>query len=187
MPTIRPATPDDAQALAQVLIATWHTTYTGIVPQPYLDALDIDEAAERWRPNIVAGKAHFLVAETEPPQPQLIGFVAGGPIREPLAEYDAELYALYLLRDHQGAGLGRALVQHLAAKLCAQGFHKMAVWALAQNPAVAFYKCLGALPLTGKLIEIGGARLPDLALGMARPPPSFINVRNVLRGRRVTS
>jgi hypothetical protein len=41
----------------------------------------------------------------------------------------------------------------------------MAVWALEANPAVQFYKRLGAVPLARKFINIGGKDLPDLALG----------------------
>jgi GNAT superfamily N-acetyltransferase len=117
----------------------------------------------RFRDNINAGSAHIFVVTAE--SGDILGSIAGGPIREPIPGYDAELYALYLLRGHHRAGLGRALVLHLAAELHGQGHHAMTVWALAETPAVAFYKRFGAVPITGKMVEIGGARLPDLALG----------------------
>jgi hypothetical protein len=41
----------------------------------------------------------------------------------------------------------------------------MLVWALEANPAVEFYKRLGAIPVTRKRIDIGGKDLSDLALG----------------------
>ena len=41
----------------------------------------------------------------------------------------------------------------------------MLVWVLEANPAARFYERLGAVPVTRQTIEIGGALLPELALG----------------------
>ena len=75
------------------------------------------------------------------------------------------MYAIYVLKEAQGKGIGRALVGTLAASLLANGYTDMIVWVLEQNPAVSFYEKLGARRLSGKEIEIGGALLSELALG----------------------
>jgi len=159
---VRPATPADAAAIARVHIQSWKTTYPGIVPQPYIDALDEDDRRKRWRQSLEAAKDPIFVAESGS---AIIGFVDGGANRTPIENYDGELYALYLLQTHQRRGAGRALVQRLAQTLRSQGYRSMLVWVLEANPAVGFYRHLGAIPVTSQSIEIGGANLPELALG----------------------
>jgi GNAT superfamily N-acetyltransferase len=164
---IRPAQPADASQIAHVQVESWNTTYRGIVPDSFLAYLTRETQTERWLPHLADPAAHFFVAESDS---SVFGFINGGQLREPLVpeqgiRYDAELYALYLLQSHQRQGAGRALTRALAMSLHAKGFQSMAVWALEVNPAVEFYKRLGALPLTRKFINIGGKDLSDLALG----------------------
>jgi hypothetical protein len=56
-------------------------------------------------------------------------------------------------------------VHSLVDALIGEGFKSMAVWVLERNPAVAFYKHLGAVQIAQKTIEIGDAQLEELALG----------------------
>jgi ribosomal protein S18 acetylase RimI-like enzyme len=159
---IRPATIDDAADIARVHVAAWRTTYAGIVPDAYLDALNVDDRAQRWREGIASRNAGVLVAEDAA---AVVGFAAGGKLREPIGDYDGELYAIYILRERQGQGIGRRLTQSVADVLRSEGFKSMAVWVLRKNPAVAFYRRLGAEEIAQKLIEIGGAKLEEIALG----------------------
>ena len=46
---IRPAVPGDAEAIAAVHLATWRDAYAGILPADFLDALRVNEFAQRWR------------------------------------------------------------------------------------------------------------------------------------------
>ncbi|MGI8772220.1 MAG: GNAT family N-acetyltransferase [Acidobacteriaceae bacterium] len=96
---------------------------------------------------------------------EIVGFVSGGGIREPLQDYDAELFAIYLLQEAQGRGLGTALLKKLAHSLGVQGFKSMAVWVLESNLSNYFYQKSGALPVLSKEREIGGAMLSVLAFG----------------------
>ena len=121
-----------------------------------------DERARQWDLLIEAGKDYFHVAEDED---GIFGFASGGAIREPVDGYDAELQTIYLLRDRQGKGTGRLLVESLVRDLRGAGFRSMVVWVLAQNPAVHFYKRLGAIEISARNINIGGVLLDDLVLG----------------------
>jgi GNAT superfamily N-acetyltransferase len=160
--TLRPATPGDAMAIAQAHLESWKTTYPGIIPQAYIDALNIENGMRNWQQRLEENSRYIFVAEDES---GIFGFICGGPIREPIPGYDAELDAIYLLQRHQRGGAGRALVLMLAAALRAQGLTSMIVWALEANSAVQFYQRLGAVPVIRKTVNIGGADLPDLALG----------------------
>jgi GNAT superfamily N-acetyltransferase len=104
----------------------------------------------------------FFVAEIEG---EVAGFAGGGAIREPLDTYDSELYTLYLLKEVQGRGLGKALLGAVAKALVQKDYKSMLVWVLEQNPAVHFYKKAGAEYLMSKQIQIGGVQLPESALG----------------------
>ena len=159
---IRPATPADAAAIAHVHIASWKTTYPGIVPDAGIAALREEDSRQRWQERLEAADIPIFVAEFDT---GVFGFLAGGPIRKPIEDYDGELYALYLLQSHQRLGAGRALVHQLASTLHSQGFQSMLVWVLEANPAVGFYQHLGAVQVTRQTIEIGGANLSELSFG----------------------
>jgi ribosomal protein S18 acetylase RimI-like enzyme len=168
--SIRRASVEDAFSIASVQAATWKTTYRTIIPDEFLDSMDVEAGSERWAERIGEGQATILVAENSS---SLFGFAAGGKLRETIDGYDAELYAIYLLKDRQRRGAGRGLVQKLVEELRAAQLSSMIVWVLAQNPAVEFYKRLGAVPVAEKTIDIGGRSLQDLAFGWPDLSASF--------------
>jgi GNAT superfamily N-acetyltransferase len=161
MVSIRSAEMRDAAAIAHVHVQSWLTTYQGIVPKEYLAFLNEAERVPLWQEWLTRGIGVF-VAEIEG---EVVGFAAGGALREPLHAYDSELYALYLLKEVQGRGIGRALLGAVITALVQKGYKSMLVWVLEQNPAVRFYERAGAQYITSKQIEIGSVQLPEAALG----------------------
>ena len=78
--TIRDAKPEDALAIAEVHIASWRTTYPGIMPQEHLDALSLTEYEQLWWGRLrFAGLNQPLVSVAETSNKQIVGFVSGGP------------------------------------------------------------------------------------------------------------
>ena len=161
MNSIRLAETRDAAAIAHVHVQSWVTTYKGIVPEQYLASLNETERVPLWQEWLTRDISVF-VSEVEG---RIVGFAGGGPIREPLATYDAELYTIYLLQEVQGRGIGKDLLSAVAEALVAKDHTSMVVWVLEQNPAVRFYEKTGAEHLTSKQVEIGGISLTELALG----------------------
>jgi GNAT superfamily N-acetyltransferase len=162
---VRQANIGDAGAIAHVHVASWRTTYRGIVPEAYLDALDPEERTQRWQEWFLAAPMSVFVAEDAA---GIVGFANGGAIRGKVGEYDAELYAIYLLQSAQRRGAGRSLAQALASALARKGFKSMLVWVLEQNSAVTFYQRLGGVPVGRTVTQIGGVDLPEIALGWPR-------------------
>jgi ribosomal protein S18 acetylase RimI-like enzyme len=160
--TIRRAKIDDAGAIAHVHVESWRSTYVQIVPNAYLASLNAEARSPFWQKQIEAGLSLTFVAESES---GVVGFASAGRLREVTGSYDAELYAIYLLREFQRSGAGRALVRTVVDSLRAEGFKGMAVWVLERNPAVSFYKKLGGIQVAAKSIEIGGVSLEEVALG----------------------
>lgn len=160
--TIRIAHPQDALAIAHIQIESWRTTYAGLVPDEFLASMTLNKQAQMFADALADHDRYLFVAEDHG---HIVGFIAGGPTREELGDFDAELYAIYLLAEDQRRGSGRLLTSALASQLRFKGFRQMVVWVLAQNPAVGFYQRLGGTPAGQKRIEIGGSALSELAFG----------------------
>ncbi len=162
---VREATPADAAAIARVHVDTWRSAYRGIVPQSHLDQLSYEARTRRWqtmRQDPQAGVGTF-VAETA--EARIVGFAGGGPERGADPAARGELYAIYVLAEHQRSGVGRALTLAVVERLGAAGFSSMVVWALADNPSRRFYERLGGEPAGSRDIEIGGLVLRETAYG----------------------
>ncbi|MBA3813674.1 MAG: GNAT family N-acetyltransferase [Alphaproteobacteria bacterium] len=117
---IREALPGDAEGIAFVHIKSWKTSYAGIIDQSYLDNISYDQRLA-LRKKILASKDPLQLVVTL--NGQIVGFADAGPLRPELhherysffkdsQEKRAEIYAIYLLEEHKGKGLGRALYQH---------------------------------------------------------------------------
>jgi ribosomal protein S18 acetylase RimI-like enzyme len=174
--TIRRAAITDAAEIARIHVETWRTTYPGIVPDTTLAAIDQAEWAQNWRDRLTQGSFPILLALDGE---AAIGFAAGGVLREPdeifnaglyvddvqISTRFAELYALYVQTSAHGRGAGRTLCRAVASDLQSTGLRSLVVWVLAANPAVSFYEHLGGTLVARKTIGIGGATLPEIALG----------------------
>ncbi|MGB9032543.1 MAG: GNAT family N-acetyltransferase [Acidobacteriaceae bacterium] len=161
---IREARPGDARAIAEVHVASWKTTYAGIIAQEYIDGLRVEDGAARWETRLTEKTTTVFVAEDEA---GIFGFAAGGAIMHPVDGYQGELGAIYLLASHQRKGAGAALVRRMARELRGLGFANMVVWVLRENPACGFYARMGGVQVGEQGVEIGGAMLPEIAFGWA--------------------
>jgi GNAT superfamily N-acetyltransferase len=161
MALIRLAEMRDAAAISHVHVQSWLTTYRGLVPESFLASLNETERVPLWQDWLTRDISVFA-AELEG---EVVGFAGAGAIREPFAGYCAELYTIYLLKEAQGRGIGKALLGAVANALLRKAHSSMLVWVLEQNPAVRFYQKAGAQRLTSKQIEIGGVFLSELAMG----------------------
>lgn len=172
---IREAQVADARAIAEIHVAVWQTTYRGIVPGDYLAALSVDDRERRWAAILddTSGRYCAFVAEDDGNGGRIVGFADGGPRREGDPAYAGELYAIYILDDHQGQGIGRRLASAVAERLHMLGMPSMLIWALAANPACRFYEALGGLLVERKPIEIGGATLEEVAYGWPDTRPLY--------------
>lgn len=165
MVEIRRAQIDDAGGIGRVRAESWRTAYRGIVPDEYLDSIDVSEWAERQRRIMDHQQADLvsLVAEVDK---SIVGIAAAGPNRDANTPYSAELYIIYLLPVYWRHGIGSMLVGATARLLVHQGFHSMILWVLAENwPARRFYEALGGQYVEQRIIGIAGAELPEVSYG----------------------
>lgn len=159
MISIRLAKVVDAAGIAHVHVESWRTAYADIIPANYIEGMSADERTPLWRDWLTRDIKVFVSEENG----RINGFISGGAIREPVQSCDAELFAIYLLKESQGQGIGTALLSALVESMVAKGYKSMAVWVLEQNPCKRFYEKSGARADRSKGIEIGGASLTEVA------------------------
>ena len=174
---IRPAKPADAQAIARVHLASWRTTYRGIVPDAYLASLSVDQRTAMWANALARSGGGRSVHVAEDEAGTIVGFATGGPERTDHPSFRGELHAIYVLAEHQRQGLGRRLLLPVVVALIDAGITSLLAWVLADNPSRRFYESLGGTPIAEQRIDIGGASLTEVAFAW----PTLIPLATRLR------
>ena len=173
--TIRPAAPNDAQAVARIRVLGWRFAYQGLISQDYLDSLSIAEDTERMcgylsqlpqnlPPNNLASvqgpndaeKRSFMLAVRDD---VVLGFChfSAAPNNADRVEratpggtMNGRLHSLYIDPDALGQGIGHALMNHALSTFTAWGCERATLWVLEGNSrAVSFYERQG-WQLTGE-------------------------------------
>ncbi len=114
MTRVRTAEAGDARGIAEVQVAAWQEAFAGL------------------RVTLVACGESELVT----------GFASAMLIND--GRFRSYLHTLYVLPDHWGRGIGRALVLALSARLLDLGIHNMVLRTLRLGAARRFYERLGA-------------------------------------------
>lgn len=164
---IRSAVPVDAHGIAHVQVATWRTAYRGILPDDVLAGLSVERREQSWREraeHLGEGRSLWVAEDDD----RIVGFACGGPEQSGDPDFAGELYAIYVLEEYQGRGIGRRLTRSVGEALLAAGIHTMLVWVLAANGiGRRFYEALGGRAVHEQQQEIGGTAYPEVAYGWA--------------------
>jgi GNAT superfamily N-acetyltransferase len=162
---VRRADAGDAPAIARVRIDSWRTTYRGLIPDAYLDAMQVEASTAIWDRVLTAGPntTSVFVAERGG---DVVGFACGTQLGVPKHGYDSELAAVYLRREFQRAGLGRSLVGAVAGAQRAHGATGLLTWVIAGNKgARAFYEALGGKLVVEQAFQWDGMDLVEAGYG----------------------
>ena len=139
---VREGNEADSEALARVHVESWKSTYQGLVPNEYLNSLDLSARASDFREWFRDPGDRFLLAAFTR-ENELVGFASGGKEREDPEPQTGEIYALYILKEHQRRGIGRMLFSACLEKIQERGFGRLVLYTLAENPHRGFYASLG--------------------------------------------
>lgn len=158
MTAVRPATPEDARAIASVKVASWQGTYIGVVPQQLLDAMDVEEHTRMWEQWLSAGTNAVFVAEQDG---VVVGFVNVGPCDH--REGMGELYAIYVHPEAWNTGAGLALME-AGVEWLAERWHGAILWVAEDNPrARRFYELYGWVAGETRVLDVlPGAPVPEV-------------------------
>lgn len=140
--TVRIATVGDAEQIAAVHVQSWQGAYRGLLPDDFLANLSVERRITQWQSNLTDHADATLVYEDEG---KVVGFVSYGRYRdEDLGDNVGEIYAIYLLPDSWGQGVGAALMREGLARLQKQAYQQVSLWVLAgNNRAIRFYEQFG--------------------------------------------
>jgi len=139
---IRPASRDDARALAELEVRAWRWAYADIVPEDAM--ITVAERLERWGGEPLEGTA-VHVADSA----RVVGVVQTG-VREDEPGVGA-LRGLYVEPAAQGAGVGSALHDHALTTLRTAGHAEATLWVFTANGhAREFYAGRGWRPDGGR-------------------------------------
>jgi ribosomal protein S18 acetylase RimI-like enzyme len=157
---IRKAVKEDAKQIAVVHVDSWRTTYKGIVADEYLESLTYESKEKMW---MSIDPETVFVAENQ--DGQIAGFAGFGPERTKEYGFDGELYAIYLLKEVQGAGIGRRLVEATVNELFRKNYQSMLLWVMNANPSKGFYERFSPERIAEDVYTIEGTDHQETAFG----------------------
>ena len=146
---VRVAGVDDATAVARVQVESWRERYDGVLPAELIDAMNVDDFAERWRASLHRpgdARNRVLVALDGD---AVRGFAVTGPATDPDADpiADGEITELTVERGHRRRGHGSRLLQAAVETLRSDRFTRGTVWvASADDTARRFVTEAGWAP-----------------------------------------
>jgi ribosomal protein S18 acetylase RimI-like enzyme len=151
---VRSATPADAAAVAHVHQESWRTTYSGILPRAFIEQMVGRKTPEVWRGRLT-NRPELDTTWIAERGGEIVGFASCGDARHRLEGLEAEVYALYVLQDHQRRGVGRELVRTCARHFVRHGHFGFYLWVLKANRARMFYEALGGQEAGEKSERLG--------------------------------
>lgn len=161
---VRPMLPTDSKRVAEIHTLSWQFAYKGIVPQDFLDDIDINKRESNWKSGIE--KDPSLVRLVAVANNKILGFVCGLNNRDKsIEDIDGELWAIYVDPNESNHGVGTILFKSFKDELNQRGIFTMNVWVLEDNlSARSFYEKMGGeLSQHVKEIEIGGKKLKEVS------------------------
>lgn len=165
---LREATLEDTDAIVDVHVRTWRETYADILPRDGADPYSRDERTEMWGSFLERAQRYDQLGArvVETPAEGVVGVVCMGPTRTPEIGFDGELYAIYLLPEHQGEGRGRRLFNAAVEFLQGADFSSMMLWVyVANDRARGFYEGLGGEVVTSRDKKVSGEDVEQVAYG----------------------
>ena len=127
-------TPEEIRGKAYVHWKAWHQAYPGLVDQQYLDRLTLEKCEQiafNWPDGLLVAKDDDKV----------IGFVGYGH-RDGDPEQLGEVFAIYVLAEYYGKGVGNQLMQRALDQL--KKYPQICLWTLKENKrAIRFYQKCG--------------------------------------------
>ena len=160
---LRKANTSDARGIAKVRVLTWQSTYSGLIPDSYLQNLDIEQSTKNWTKRLESSfqNTQTIVAEMVG---VIVGFISVGQSRDSDASEHGELYTIYVEPSHQGLGVGSKLIQEGIQFLKSKSFQKATLWVFDRNAnAIKYYESHEWKPTgNSKLDKLGDFELVEI-------------------------
>lgn len=144
---------EDQEQMAHIKVDGWKNAYDRIISASYLNSLNYEEQAERYKASFEEYKDYVFVAVRGD---EVLGYSCFDPTPN-VDEFDSELVSLYIKPTEIGKGIGTELFIATRKQMISLGKKNMIVWCLSDNEnAIKFYKKLG-----GKIVKTKDAKIGD--------------------------
>ena len=153
--------------MARVHVDSWRATYRGIMADSILDDLSYELRERHWHSALTEHRSRNFIHVAESDDGRLVGFVAAGQEREGRPDFQAEVFAIYVLQEFHGRGCGRDLMLCSVERLLQEGMRSVLLLVLDETTSRVMYEQLGGKQLEEKQITIDGERLTEVAYGWA--------------------
>ena len=164
---IRAATDNDIQAIAEIHVLSFQTAYRGIVPDEFLNAINVDNRVHGWRSTYDKYPRNLTVAVL--PNDYVLGFCCAGPVvdTQKNAPYEFEIYGLHVRQECRRTGIGTQLLNDAFARaLKSEQFTTAIVWTLTELvESRRFYERHGGAPFKNGTWKLGPASIPEISYG----------------------
>jgi GNAT superfamily N-acetyltransferase len=147
--SVRLALPAEANEIGEIQVATWRSSYAGLLPADVLADLNPAQFAAQWRAALLApGEARNRVMVALAGR-TLVGFAAITPSDDPDADprRDAVIAELAVQPGATRAGHGSRLLNAVVDTIRADGLSRLTVWVNSTDDVLrAFYTEAGWAP-----------------------------------------
>ncbi len=151
VPNVRllPATVDDYSEITHVSIDVWKQAYKGIIDQDFLDTINFEKWLEGRKKWLKEPNKYAIIALKDT---KIIGFCEFG-VSSHLEYSKGEIYAIYILPQYQGEGIGTMLLKKAIHRLEEENLIPYIIIALEKNNSARnFYEKLG-FHFIGKMLK----------------------------------
>lgn len=157
---IRPGTERDIETVSRAYVESWKSTYEGLAPDPFVKGMTAESAAAIFRDSLKPNDYSYFLHVAESSDGRVIGFADGGKERSHPEKGEGELYAIYLLKEFQGRGIGGKLFRASVQSLADSGMDSMMAWVMEKSPYRKFYERMDGKRGTGaKQLEVAGEKI----------------------------
>lgn len=131
-------TTEEIGGKAYVHCHAWKEAYAGLIDQSFLDGRTEELSRQRAQRAFENGVSTLVAIDGD----RVAGFVDYGGYRWEDLKDTGEIYAIYVLKEYYGRGLGSALMKRALSEL--EEYRQIAVWVLSGNArAIRFYQRFG--------------------------------------------
>lgn len=156
---------EDAASVARISTHGWQKAYRGLMPDQFLDSIDINQRKINWEKVIKDDSENVQIVADD--NGHILGFASGllNRFKDKLIDCEYELVAIYVDPNSWRSGIGKMLLNEFKAQLKTRGYQKMAVWVLRDNHlARKFYETEGGILTDAtKVFKIGDSKLREVA------------------------
>lgn len=161
MLSIRPATPDDVQAIVDIHITSWKAQFIPFLTPEQVTLKDLDKVhqCKVWQERLLHEEGKTRITFLAEKDYIAVGYITG---RESSLDTEAELHQIYVSPSAHRQGIGQQMFTRLVQTYDKLNKTSMFVWVMTINPAVAFYRdYLGGILIEERLIPEGDGILKE--------------------------